>query len=395
MDLHTTILGAGPYGLSVAAHLQADGVPFELLGTPLESWRRFMPEGMILKSERFASNLWDPRRHFTLQRYCRTTGIPYQAVGCPIDIATFLQYADWFRRSTNVQPHDVKVSSIRRARTGFVLNLDDGRELTSSRLVLATGHMAFRRLPHELSSLPEPQVLHSTRIGNIKNYVDRDVIIIGAGQSALETAALLHEAGARVRMLVRRSRIEWNPPSKQRTLLQRIMTPDAGIAEGWRSVAISEFPRLFRWCFAPSKRHRFVANSYGPSGAWWLRSRVEGSIEVCFESRVEAAAITNNRVSIQVTSPSGSREFTADHVIAATGFQVDIDRLKYLDPSLLREIKRERDGIPVLNSSFETSLPNLFIVGVASSPVFGPIMRFMFGAKHAAPILAARLRQCG
>jgi thioredoxin reductase len=89
--------------------------------------------------------------------------------------------------------------------------------------------------------------------------------------------------------------------------------------------------------------------------------------------------------------PQGHREFETDHIIAGTGFKVDIDRLDYLDPSLRQSIVREAGGIPSLNSHFETSVPGLFIVGAASSPVFGPIMRFMYGAKHVGPILARRL----
>ncbi len=70
MDVDTTIVGAGPYGLSIAAHLRSARVPFEQFGTPLDSWRTFMPRGMVLKSERFASNLWDPERRYSLKRFC-------------------------------------------------------------------------------------------------------------------------------------------------------------------------------------------------------------------------------------------------------------------------------------------------------------------------------------
>ena len=165
-DLNTAIIGAGPYGLSIAAHLRAARVPFQLFGTPLESWRSFMPEGMILKSERFASNLWDPQRRYTFQRYCAAHGLPYQAVGDPLSLAQFLDYAEWFRRGAAVEPLDVKIIRIRSTGDGFVLNLADGAQLTSRRVILATGHMAFRMLPPELVELPEPLVSHSTRMGD-------------------------------------------------------------------------------------------------------------------------------------------------------------------------------------------------------------------------------------
>ena len=391
-DLNTAIIGAGPYGLSIAAYLRAARVPFQLFGTPLESWRTFMPEGMVLKSERFASNLWDPQRRFTFKRYCGAQGLPYQAVGNPLSLAQFLDYAEWFRRDAAVEPLDVRVVRIRQSGDGFVLNLADSAQLTSRRVVLATGHMAFRTLPPELVELPEPLVLHSTRIGDTGKYAGRDVTIIGAGQSALETAALLHEAGAKVRLLVRRSVLQWNLPSMPRPVLERILQPDAGVASGWGSVAISELPRVFRWYYPADKRHRFVASSYGPSGAWWLRSRVDGLVEILLRAQVQAARAINGRVQLTVRRTSGVDEILTDHVIAATGFKVDVDRLDYLEPQLRQNIAREADGIPALSSCFETSVPRLFIVGVASAPMFGPIMRFMYGAKHAAPLVTRRLK---
>jgi thioredoxin reductase len=392
LDVDTTIVGAGPYGLSIAAHLKVASRPFELFGSPLESWRTFMPEGMVLKSERFASNLWDPQRRYTLKRYSEQKGTPYQAVGSPLSLSRFLEYADWFQeQAVGEIVRDVKVIRIARVAGGFELKLKDGGILTSRRVVLATGHMPFRVLPPELEHLPEPHVLHSARMGDVKTYSGRDVTVVGAGQSGLESAALLHEAGAKVRLLARRPQTEWNEISRPRPLLQRVLRPDAGVASGWKSVAVSELPRTFRWMFAPAKRHRFVAGSYGPSGAWWLRERVDGKITMLLGAQIKAAELENQRVRLRVNQHDGSEDIVTDHVIAATGFATDVDRIDYLDPALKRELLREAAGIPTLSSQFETSVPGLFIVGVASAPVFGPIMRFMYGAKHAAPVVARRL----
>lgn len=391
-DLDTTIVGAGPYGLSIAAHLRAAGLSFQLFGSPMESWRRYMPQGMILKSEPFASNLWDPNRRFTFERYCTEKGLPYQPVGRPLALSSFLEYAEWFRQHAAGESRDERIAGIRRNKSDLSMELADGTTVTSRRIILATGHMAFRVVPPQLSHLPEPLLLHTTRIGNAKTYAGRDLTIIGAGQSALETAALLHEAGARVRILVQNNRIEWNAPSKPRSLFERILAPDAGVAAGWKSVAISELPRAFRWVFPANKRHRFVAGAYGPGGAWWLRNRVDGQIETQMNCEVETATAKGSVVRVVSRGPQGKKEFETDHIIAGTGFRVDIDRLDYLDPALRQFIVRESGGIPALDARFETSIPGLFIVGVASSPVFGPIMRFMYGAKHVGPILTRRLK---
>jgi thioredoxin reductase len=389
-DRQTTIVGAGPYGLSIAAHLRARGARFEVLGAPLESWRSFMPQGMVLKSEPFASNLWDPQRRYTLRRYCQARRLPWQSVGSPIGRELFLEYAEWFLRQTCLEPRTQRVIRVRRAPGGFRLQLADGSELTSARVVLATGHMAFRVVPPQLAALAEPLVMHSTLIGDLRRYTGREVCVIGAGQSALETAALLHENGARVRLVIRRDHIEWNAPSKPRPVFEQILKPDAGIALGWRSVAVSELPRLFRASFAPQKRHRFVAHSYGPSGSWWLRERVEGRIPVKTSSRLASAELIGGGVRLKVEDTAGSATIDTQHIVAATGFRVDISRLDYLDPALLHAIDQEAPGMPALDSHFETSVPGLFMVGLASAPVFGPIMRFMYGAKHVAPLISAR-----
>lgn len=391
LDTDTTIVGAGPYGLSIAAHLRAHRKPFELLGTALESWRKFMPRGMVLKSEPFASNLWDPRRQFTVQRFFASRGIPYQRVGRPLPLSLFLEYADWFRQQAVGEPRDTRVVQLGRVSGGFDLRLADGSSFTSRRVVLATGHMTYRHVPPPFDSLAEPLVVHSTRMADVSHYANRDVCIIGAGQSALETAALLREAGARVRVLVRKPRIEWNSPSTLQPLWKRVHSPDAGVGAGWRSVAISELPRVFRWYFPVEKRHRFVSGSYGPSGAWWLRERAEHTLEFLLNTEVKAVRADEADVRLTLSGLHGDSELRADHVVVATGFRVDLDRLDYLEPDLRQDIARETRGIPRLDAHFESSVPGLFIVGIASAPVFGPIMRFMYGAKHVAPVLLRRL----
>jgi FAD-dependent urate hydroxylase len=391
-DLDTTIVGAGPYGLTIAAHLRAAGLPFEMFGAPMESWRRYMPEGMILKSERFASNLWDPDRRFTFARYCKAKNLPYLPVGHPLSLALFLEYAEWFRQQTAGEPRDIRIVRISRKQNGFSVELADGTRFTSRHVILATGHMAFRVLPTQLSHLSEPLLCHTSRMGDVKTYAGRNVTIIGAGQSALETAALLNEAGARVQILAKSGRIEWNAPAKPRSLFERILAPDAGVAAGWKSVAVSELPRTFRWLFPAQKRHRFVAGAYGPGGSWWLRDRVEGKIETQLNCEIETATSENGRLRVISRGASGRDEFVTDHIVAGTGFEVNIDKLDYLEPGLRESIARESGGIPALSARFETSLPGLFIVGVASSPVFGPIMRFMYGAKHVGPILTRCLK---
>src|ERR1700682_3160564 len=92
------IVGAGPYGLSLAAHLNQRGIPFRIFGFPMQVWRQQMPAGMHLKSDGFASDLYDPDRAFTLKRYCADRGIEYSDCGIPVRLDTFLAYALEFQQ---------------------------------------------------------------------------------------------------------------------------------------------------------------------------------------------------------------------------------------------------------------------------------------------------------
>jgi thioredoxin reductase len=391
----TVIVGAGPYGLSIAAHLRAAGIPYQLFGRTLESWRAFMPEGMVLKSEPFASNLWDPGRQFTLKRFAAETKIPYEHSGRPLSLANFLNYAEWFRQRAVGEPNPAQVQRISGGAGEFTLEFADHPPVKARRVILATGHMAFRYIPSELAGLAEPLGLHSTRIGDVRAFSGRDVTILGAGQSALESAALLHEAGAAVRVIARTDRLIWNPaPIGQRSFLDTLRQPESGLGLGWRSVAVCELPQAFRRLFPAEKRHRFVAGSWGPTGAWWLRERFENRVTTLLNCRIRSAGAVGARVRLVVDQPGGASEIETDHVISGTGFKVDVDRMDFLDSALRANIARE-GAVPRLNANFGTSVDGLFIVGIASAPTFGPVMRFMFGAKHVAPVLARHLRATG
>jgi hypothetical protein len=392
----TVIVGAGPYGLSIAAHLRAAGIPFQLFGSTLESWRIFMPAGMVLKSEPFASNLWDPRRQFTLKRFAAQAKIPYVHSGRPLSLANFLDYAEWFRQRAVGEPNPAKVQRITGGSGEFTLEFAGQAPVKARRVILATGHMPFRYMPPELARLAEPLGFHSTRIGDPRAFAGRDVTIVGAGQSALESAALLHEAGAVVRLIARTDRLIWNPaPSaNRRSVLDTLRQPESGLGSGWRSVAVSELPQVFRRLFPAEKRHRFVAGSWGPTGAWWLRERFENRVDTLLSCRIRSASPVGDRIRLVVEQPSGASEIETDHVISGTGFRVDVDRMDFLDSTLRANIARE-GAAPLLDAHFETSVGGLFIVGIASAPTFGPVMRFMFGAKHVAPVLARHLRATG
>jgi thioredoxin reductase len=253
------------------------------------------------------------------------------------------------------------------------------------------GHLPFRHVPEVVSHLPKDLVSHSSDHCVLSKFAGKDVTIIGCGQSGLETAALLHEAGANVRVLARRSSIAWNEDFQPTpSVIDRLCNPDAGLGPGWRNVVKSELPRLFY--FLPAAvRQQVVARANGPAGSWWLKTRLIGKVPMLTRREVVEAGERHGRLQLSIRSGAGVEHLATDHVIAATGFKVDIDRLAFLDEQLRANVKTF-GGAPVLNAALESSVGGLYFVGLSSALSFGPVMRFVYGTKHAAAILTPRLR---
>ena len=169
-----------------------------------------MPKGMFLKSQGFASNLSDPEGTHTLEAFCRATGRPYQSYGLPVALDTFTSYGQWFQHELGLKVEEVLVTGLAQRPGGFGLTLADGEQLTARRVVVAIGVEHFAYVPPPLSDLPASACTHSSAHADLAAFGGQDVVVVGAGQSALESAALLHEHGAAVQVLARRPAIAWN-----------------------------------------------------------------------------------------------------------------------------------------------------------------------------------------
>src|SRR5438093_3644374 len=148
--LNTAIIGAGPYGLSVAAHFRQRGIPFRIFGRPMDSWLSHMPKGMMLKSDGFASDIYDPDRQFTLKQFCAEQGTKYADIGIPVRLDTFTAYGLAFRERMIPELKERMVAGLDRLPVGFRLRLDDGEVLAARRVVLAIGITHFSYVPPEL-----------------------------------------------------------------------------------------------------------------------------------------------------------------------------------------------------------------------------------------------------
>ncbi|GAA4858201.1 NAD(P)-binding domain-containing protein [Saccharopolyspora rosea] len=386
------IVGAGPYGLSLAAHLRRAGVAHRQFGMPMHLWRSRMPRGMYLKSQGFASNLSDPDGTHTLRNFCLETGRHYADYGVPVSVENFVDYGEWFQLGRGLEVEEVMVTDISRASGRFALTLSDGERAHARRVVVAVGVEYFAQIPQVFSDLPRENCTHSSDHDDLSRFDGQEVVVVGAGQSALETAALLHESGASTRLLVRAPSVEWNgyPLLPDRPLWRRMREPEAGLGSGLSTWFYSERPDLFR-LLPESVRVDRARSALGPAGAWWLRERVEGRFPVHVGHHVEWAKPTGDQVRLGLrVSGSDTREFTADHVICATGFPPQLSRLPMVGTHLRSRITL-LDGTPRVGKHFESSVPGLYFTGPLVAPSHGPVMRFVYGADHAARQLTADL----
>jgi FAD-dependent urate hydroxylase len=386
------IVGAGPYGLSLAAHLRGTGVEFRQFGSVLHPWRSAMPGGMLLKSQGFASSLADPGGSHTLAEFCRHTGRAYADYGLPVPLDTFVAYGTWFAARFSPDLEEVLVTSVTPEEGGFRVSLADGTECTARNVVVATGIEHFAHLPAALAGLPAAACTHSSAHTDISAFRGQDVIVLGGGQSALESAALLHESGARVRVVVRAPRVMWNGPPlpPDRPLLRRMREPEAGLGSGWATWFYSTRPGLYRHLPRATRVHR-ARTALGPAGACWLRPRIEDVVPVLTGHALDWARPEADGVRLGLVNRAGSRtELTADHVIAGTGYRSDLRRLSFL-PDALRARLRTVAGTPVVDRHYQSSVPRLYFAGPGVAPTFGPVMRFVFGAAHAAPAITRGL----
>lgn len=389
--IDVAIIGAGPYGLSVAAHLKARGVDFRIFGPAMDTWQNHMPKGMKLKSEGFASSLYDPESQLTLGKYCQAKGLPYEDLGLPVPLATFCSYGLEFQQKFVPNLESRMVASLRRETGGFKLSLDNGEVVAARRVVIAVGLSYFQVMPSNLSGFSEDLVTHSWRHSTVDRFKGRDVAVVGAGASALDLAALLHQAGASVQVISRKPEIRFQEGMRlPRPLGDRIRYPMTGIGSGWRLVFCTHAPLAFRK-LPEDIRLKVVRQTLGPAPCWFTKDEVAGKVSFHLGGEITRAQAQNDRMNIELTDGGGTRRsVTADHVIAATGYKADIRRIAFFGKEVLAQIATV-DETPVLSSSFESSVPGLHFVGLPAANTFGPLLRFAFGAGFAAKRLSNHL----
>lgn len=372
------IVGAGPHGMAAAAHLRSAGVEARVFGEAMKFWRNHMPKGMFLRSSREASHVSDPRGALTLEQYQASTGIQ---IPNPIPLEAFVAYGQWFQRKAVPDLDTRRVVRIEPAVRSLGVTLEDGEALEARRVVVAAGIDLFAYRPPEFRELPASLVSHSCDCRDLNSFAGLSMIVVGAGQSALESAALLNEVGAQVEVIVRESRVRWNLLSgrlhRQEGLIRRLLYPPTDVGPpGLNQIAAR--PALFR-LLPRELQQRIAYRCIRPAVSDWVMPRVAG-VRITAARRIVSAAPVGDK--LRITLDDASRR-EVDHVLLGTGYRVDVSRYAFLAPELLRSLHRV-NGYPVLNGGFESSVPGLHFVGAPAAWSLGPVMRFVSGSGYGA-----------
>jgi hypothetical protein len=386
-DIHVAIIGSGPYALSLAAHLRSRGTPHRIFGPAMHFWRS-MPKGLNLKSLGFSTNICVPQPGQSFPEWCRRHGLEDLE---PCSMESYAAYGLEIQQRFVPDLEPEQVVMVRSAGTHrFEVTLSNGDIVHACNIVSATGLSGLAYTPDVLDGLGD-HLTHTLALHSYSHFAGKSVAVIGAGASAIEAAALVHEAGGQPHLLVRKPQATFNTrAAPDRPFIQRILRPDTVLGAGLKNWLLQSLPWAFY--FIPKKRRIRLANGWlPPTAPWWIRDRFEGNVVVRLRTTVVSAKSVGHQLMLGLrTEGVSDYSMCFDHVVAGTGYALDVDRLSYLDAGLrLRVLRVGRS--PALSLRFESSLPGLYFLGPLSALNFGPVFRFVAGARFAAPALAARL----
>ena len=381
------VVGAGPYGLSVAAHLRHAGIAAHVFGEPMAFWHNNMPRGMLMRSPWRATHFSDPDGGWSLDAYASAHGIDSN-VRLPLE--RFIAYGEWFQQHAVGDIDRRAVRRIDAARGGFRLALEDGETFSADRVIVATGlrNQEYRPLPFK--DVPATLASHTSAHPDLSVFRGKRVAVIGRGQSACESAALLAENGAEVE-IISRGNIHWlgiaaggRAKKTVRQGLREALTSPSEVGPFPLSWLV-EVPGLVRQMPA-ALREEFSRRCLKAAASGWLRPRF-AKIRYNFGRTILGARALGDRIALDLDV--GERIF--DRVLLGTGYRIDVTRLGVFGPQLLDRIVRA-DGSPLLRPGFESSVPGLHFVGSYAVKSFGPLLRFIAGAPYAARAVAHEVR---
>ncbi len=392
-DCDVAILGAGPYGLAAGNHLrQIKGLDVRVFGEPMSFWERSMPVGMFLRSNWTATQIADPSQSLTLEAFQKENN---RTFSLPVPVDQFVQYGQWYQRKALPDLDPRQITRIEIDPKGFRVLLSDGESIVSRRVIVAAGIKPFAWRPPEYRSLPSCLMSHASEHTDFHKFAQKEVLVIGGGQSALESAALLHESGAAVEVIARSRVIHWLGGWGSKTLHHGLGTltrailyapTDVGPAGISQLMARPDLVRLL----PRSVQDRLRKRSVRPAGARWLVDRLR-SVPIRLGRSTTSITEVGGRIRVRVDDGS---ERTVDHVLLGTGYRIDVSKYEFLAPEIVKSIQMF-NGYPVLRPGLETSIPGLHILGAPAAWSFGPLLQCVSGSTYASQSLTRHISANG
>jgi FAD-dependent urate hydroxylase len=384
-----TILGAGPYGLAAGNHLrQIQGLEVRVFGEPMSFWEKSMPVGMYLRSNWTATQIADPHHQLTLENFQAEND---NHLTTPVPIARFIQYGKWYQKKALPNLDRRKITRIETDPKGFLVTVEDGERFTSRRVVVAAGIAAFAYRPPAFDTFPATLASHTSDHVDLKEFAGKSVLVVGGGQSALESAALLHENGAAAEVVSRSNHIHWLQGWASRTLhrrlgklTNRILYAPTDVGPAGISQLMAR-PDLLRR-LPRSLQDRLRIRSVRPAGARWLVDRLR-DVPIRLGCAVSSTSIVEERVCVRLDDGT---QRTVDHVLLGTGYRPDVTKYTFLAPEIQKSLQVFK-GFPVLQEGLETSIPGLHILGAPGVWSFGPLLQFVSGARYASQALSRHI----
>jgi thioredoxin reductase len=287
---------------------------------------------------------------------------------------------------------EVLVTNVSLRPYGFEVALSSGERLRARKVVVCTGLSGLAQIPDALRELGPDRTRHTFNISDYSEFRNKTVAVIGAGSSAIEAGALVGEAGGSSEIFVRgrEAVFHWPRTPRVRPLWERIRNPMTVLGP-WRDNWVIQQLPLGVYMLPRERRTRFVKRYLGPASPWWIKDRVLGKVPI--HVRHELVEVSNASQSVRLKMRDGEgrlRNMEVDFVIAGTGYDANVSRLKFLDREILDRIHRI-ERAPILDINFESSVPGLYFTGPLSFMCFGPLFRFVTGAEVTARRLARRL----
>lgn len=377
------IVGAGPFGLSMAAHARHLGIEHIVVGEPMRFWRANMPGGMYLRS----ACDWhlDPEHEDTIEAFLDADGLRASDVE-PLSRDRYLDYTRWFQARKRIEPWPAfveRLDAVDDGRVRFQARLAGGDVIAARHVVLALGFAPFPHVPEDVArQLPRGCAQHTCDLVDFTALRGQRCLIVGGRQSAFEWAALMHEAGAAAVHVAHRhgtpafatSDWSWVTP---------LVNAIAGNPGWYRRLEQAERDALGRrlWAEGRLKLEPWLApRVYRDGITLWPNARMAGG-----------RARADRTVAVTLDGPDGARELAIDRVVLATGYKVDITRVPLLSNGNLLARLATDGGAPALDDYLQSSVPGLFITSFLATRDFGPFFAFTVAARASAQLIGQAL----